>query len=251
MAGQFTSLGDIKQAAFYRGDLEGFTDRHPLINVNQEVNASWRDMRLRLANNDVFDVLATTAILTLPTAEFLAGGGWAEVPWPVDAVSIHGVDVKVGGTWCSVPQGTLAQRRMGPFNNVRGDYQFADDGQAMWIAKSLPTTNSVVGSIMLFPVPSGGQYLLWYLQSWADITTDTTDFPMLEGWANWVAWDLAVKLLIRDIGAQNEAQLEHCKTERDTVWKSLRTNVQRIASDGPIEVQSRYGSRRGGYRMIP
>lgn len=251
MAGQFSTLGDIKQAAFYRADLEGFTDRHPTINVNQEVNASWRDLRLQLANSDVLDVLTSTAVLTLPTVEFIVGAGWAEIPWPSAAVSIHGVDVKVGGTWCSLPQGSLAQRRMGPFNNVRGDYQFADDGQAMWVPKALPLATATAGTIMLFPVPSGGQYLIWYLDAWVDVLVDTTEFPVLEGWANWLMWDVGVKLLIRDIGAANEAQLEHCKTERDRVWKSLRTNVQRIASDGPIEVQSRYGSRRGGYRMIP
>jgi hypothetical protein len=251
MAGQYLTLGEIKLAAVYRGDLEGLSDRHPSFNVNFEVNASWRMLRTMMANNDVVPVLTQTALLTLPVTAQLAGlGGWAEIPWPADAVSIHGLDVVVGGSWSKVNKGMLEQRRMYPYNSDRADYRYAQDAEAIWIEKSLPQGSASPGTIMLFPVPSAGQYILWYLSQWVDITTDTSEFPGQEAWLQWVIWDVAIKALIRDIGVTNEAQLQEAKNERDRIWATVKPNMMRTASDGPIQVQSRYGGR-SGYRMVP
>lgn len=254
MAGQYMTIGEVANAAIYRGDLEGITDRHPTLNMFQEANLSYRDLRVKLANADVQTVLTPTAITALPSTEAVAGGGYAEIDWPVDAVSIHGLDVKVGGYWCNVPQGNFAQRRLGPINADRGDYSYADEGLAMWVVRSLPTTNvsaQVAGKIMLFPTPSGGSYVLWYLPQWVDITLATDLFPGQESWLQWVIWDLACKALIRDIGPNTSAQLEHCMAARERAWAEIRTNTQRLAQDGPIQPQSRYGSRRGsGARLI-
>ena len=250
MAGQYMSLGEIRKAAVYRADLEGLIERHPSLDLNREANLSYRDLRVRLANADVQTVLTPTALLTLPVVEAVAGGGYAEIDWPTDAVSVHGIDVKVGGYWQNVPQGTFAMRRLGPVQG-RGDY--GNDGTTQWIQRSLPTvsgTTAVAGKIMLFPVPEGGQYVLWYLPEWLDLTADTHLFPGQESWLQWVIWDVCVKALARDIGPQTSAQLDECKLARATAWAEIRTNTQRLAQDGPIEVRSRYGSR-GGARLIP
>lgn len=251
MAGQYLTLGDIKQAVTYRGDLEGITDRHPTINMNQEVNLSWRRLRQKLCNAGVMVAMTPTAILTLPTVESVSGGGYAEIPWPTDAVSIHGLDARVGGTWCAVPQGDFAQRRLGPYNSSRGDYQFADAGLAMWILRNLPTATATAGSIMLFPVPSGGQYVLWYLPQWVDITTDSLEFPGQEMWLQWVIWDVVATCLGRDVGVSPSEALARAQAARDILWAEIKPNAQRLASDGPIQPQSRYSSYRAGPRMIP
>lgn len=250
------SLGEVIETATYRADLEGITDRHPLVDLAQEANLSYRDLRVKLANADVQTVLTPTAITALPVVEAVAGGGYAEIDWPVDAVSVHGLDVKVGGYWCTVPQGTFAQRRLGPVWNERGDYTYAGEGLAMWIQRSLPTTNAsaqVAGKIMLFPVPGGGSYVLWYLPQWVDLVLTTDLFPGQESWLQWVCWDLAVKALIRDVGPAPTQQLIECKEARERSWMEIRTNTQRLAQDGPIEVRSRYGGGRGRYgaRLIP
>lgn len=255
MAGQYLSLGEVRNAAVYRADLEGITDRHPTLSMNLEANLSYRELRVKLANNDVQTVLSSTAITALPLVEAVAGGGYAEIDWPTNAVSVHGLDVKVGGYWNTVPQGYFAQRRLGPVVSERGDYSYADEGLALWIQRSLPTTSAatqVAGKIMLFPVPSGGSYVLWFLPEWVDITADTDLFPGQESWLQWVIWDLACKCLIRDIGPQSSAQLDKCEVARERAWSSIKTNTQRLAQDGPIQPQSRYGSFRGrGARLIP
>lgn len=253
MAGQYLTLGEIKAAAVYRGDLEGLSDRHPSFNVNFEVNASMRMLRTMMANNDVLAVLTQTSLLALPTTAQLGGlGGWAELPWPADAVSIHGLDVLVGGSWSSVPKGKLEQRRLFPYNTDRADYRFAGDGEAIWIEKSLPQSSASPGTLMLFPVPSAGQYILWYLSQWIDITNDVAEFPGQEAWLQWVIWDVAVKALIRDTGVTPEAQLKEAQDERERVWQAIKPNLQRLVTDGPVEVQSRYAGGRGGsYRMVP
>lgn len=253
MAGQYNTLGEVRNRAVYRADLEGISDRHPTLDLNAEANLSWRALRMQLANNDVQVVLSPTAILNLPTTEALAGAGYAEIDWPTDAVSVHGIDVKVGGYWCSLPQGHFSQRRLGPVYSERGSYAYADEGLAMWVVRSLPTVNAsapVAGKIQLFPVPDGGQYILWYLPEWVDIALDTDLFPGQESWIEWVICDLACKALTRDIGPQTSAQLEKLTGERERAWLRIKTNSQRLAKDGPIQVPSRYGSSRG-YRMIP
>lgn len=254
MAGQFETLGSIKQAVIYRGDLEGITDRHPTLNLNQEVNASCRMFRTKAATNDVMAVMNTTALLPLPVTAALSGAGyWAELPWPADSVSVHGMDVLVGGTWDVVKHGTLGQRRPMPGTGNRGDYRYASDIEAMWCEKALPQGSASPGIIQLFPVPSGGQYILWYLTPWVDLTTDTADVPLQEAWAQWVIWDVAVKCLIRDVGQTPSAQLEKCESERAACWADIKPAVQRVVKAGPIEVQSRYRNR-GGYgngRVVP
>lgn len=255
MAGQFISLGEVRNAAVYRADLEGISDRHPTVSLNTEANLSYRELRVKLANADVQTVLTPTAILALPVVEAVAGGGYAEIDWPTAAVSVHGLDVKVGGYWNTVPQGTFQQRRLGPVSNDRGDYTYAEEGLAVWIQRSLPTVSgsaTTAGKIMLFPVPSGGSYVLWHLPEWIDITVDSDLFPGQESWLQWVIWDVACKCLIRDTGPQTSAQLQHCMAERERCWADIRTNSQRLAQDQPIQPMSRYGSGRGrGARMIP
>jgi len=255
MAGQYKTLGEVRNQAIFRGDLEGLLDRHPTLNANQEANDAYRRLRVKLANNDVQTVLAPTAILSLPTTEAIAGGGYAEIDWPTGAVSVHGLDVKVGGYWTTVPQGTFTQRRLGPVTSDRGDYQYADEGLAMWIQRSLPTvsgSNPVAGKIMLFPVPSGGSYVLWSLPEWVDITLDSDVFPGQESWLQWVIYELTCVLLVRDIGPNTTAQLQEMQVQRERVWADIKTNAQRLAQDGPIQPVSRYGSARGrGARLIP
>jgi hypothetical protein len=253
MAGQFLTLGEMKAAATYRGDLEGFTDRHPNFSLNFEANASMRMLRLKMANNDVVAVLNQTALLTLPTQAALSNAAyWAEIPWPANAVSVHGMDVLVSGQWDTIDKGVLEQRSAFKRRNRNGEL-FSSVSGAMWCEKGLPQSTNAAGTIMLFPVPTSGQYILWFLDAWVDINTDTAEFPGQEAWLQWVIWDLAVKMLIRDEGQTPESQLQECKQERDRVWADIRPNLQRLANDGPVEVQSRYGSRRGygDYRMIP
>lgn len=255
MAGQFNSLGEIIGMATYRADLEGITDRHPLVNLRQEANMSYRDLRTRLAINGVRTVQQPTAIASLPLVEATAGCGYAEIAWPSNYVSVHGLDVKVGGYWTTVPQADFMQRRLGPVTSDRGDYQYADEGLAQWVVRSLPGVSGSTpqdGAIMLNPVPSGGQYVLWGLTAWVDLVLDSDIFPGQENWIQWVIWDVGVKALGRDIGPQTSAQLQHCLGERERVWATIKTATQRLASDGPIQPSSRYSAGRGrGARMVP
>lgn len=250
MAGQYMSVADVRNAAIYRADLEGITDRHPTLDLTRESNLSYREVRVRLANAGVWPVLSASAIANLPTTEATAGGGYAEVDWPTNAVSIHGVDVKVNGYWTRLGQGDFTQRRSSGIGSSsdRLDYQFADLANAMWIVRSLPTTTTstqVAGKIMLFPVPQNGQYVIWFLPEWVDITNDTDLFPGQEAWLQWVVWDVAVKALIRDIGPQTSAQLQFCMAERERVWAEIKGATYALANDGPIQPQSRYSSSSG------
>lgn len=254
MAGQYLNMGEVRAAVVYRGDLEGIEDRHPTIRINTEINLSARQLRVKLANSDVNAVLTPTAIATLPTTEAVAGGGYAEIDWPLAAVSVHGLDVKVGGYWCTVPQGNFQQRRLGPVRGERGDYMYSDEGLALWVVRSLPTGGAVpaVGKIMLFPVPSGGQYVLWHLTEWVDLLLDSDTLPFQESWVQWIIWDTVVKCLGRDIGPQTSAQLQHALQERDRVWADIKPNAMRLASDQPIQPMNRWGSfRTRSPRMIP
>lgn len=253
MAGQYTTLGEIKAAAIYRGDLEGITDRHPSFSLNYEANASMRTLRLKMANNDVVAVMTTTALLALPVVAALSGAAyWSEIPWPVDAVSIHGLDVLISGEWDSITKGVLEQRNLFRRRSRNGELFHSSSG-AMWCEKSLPQSSAAAGVLMLFPVPTAGQYILWYLSQWVDIVTDTSEFPGQEAWIQWVIWDLTVKALIRDEGQTTQAQLVSATAERDRVWGDIKPNMQRLVGDGPIEVQSRYATRYGNNtpRMIP
>lgn len=250
MAGQYLTLGEVRNAAIYRADLEGITDRHPTLVLNVEANLSYRALRVKLANNDVQMVLTPTAITALPSTEAFPGCGYAELDWPTAAVSVHGIDAKIGGEWDRLTEGTFSQRQPRGIGVSYGECYWPQ-----WCVRSLPTTAAAVvtaGKIMLTPVPAPGSfYTLWFLTEWVDITLDTDLFPGQESWLQWVIWDLACKALIRDIGPQTSAQLQHCMTERDRCWADIRTNTTRLKQTEPIEMQSRYGRSSSRARMIP
>jgi hypothetical protein len=257
MAGQYITLGEAKAAAIYRGDLEGILDRHPNFSLNFEVNASIRHLRQKMATNDVTAVLTPTALLSLPTAAALSGAAyWAEIAWPSDAVSVHGLDVLVNGEWDTIDYGVFEQRRRHQSRQGRGEL-FHSHAGAMWCVRSLPQATATPGAVMVFPIPGGGQYVLWYLSQWVDILTDTAELPGQEAWLQWVIWDVAIKALIRDVGEGSSEQLNRAIQERDRVWSDIKPAIQRVTKAGPIEVESRYPSRRSyGYsagvgRLVP
>jgi hypothetical protein len=244
MAGQFITLGEAKAAAIYRCDLEGILDRHPTFSLTIEVNASMRVLRQKMATNDVQSVLTTTALLNLPTTAALSGAAyWAELPWPADAVSVHGLDVLINGEWDTIEPGVLMQRQRHQSRAGRGEL-FHSHAGAMWCPKSLPQATATPGAIMVFPIPGGGQYVLWYLTQWVDIITDTQELPGQEAWLQWVIWDVGIKALIRDVGEGGSEQLNRAIQERDRLWADIKPAVQRVTKAGPIEVESRYPSRR-------
>lgn len=208
------------------------------------MNASFRHLRQKMATNDVFAVLTSTALQNLPVTAALSGNAyWAELPWPADAVSVHGLDVLINGEWDTIDHGVLEQRRRHQSRAGRGEL-FHSHAGAMWCEKSLPQSTSAAGTIMVFPIPGGGQYILWYLTQWVDIATDTTELPGQELWLQWVIWDVAIKALIRDVGEAGSEQLNRAIQERDRIWADIKPAIQRVVKAGPIEVESRYPSRR-------
>lgn len=252
MAGQMMTMDEVRVAARYRGDLEGLEDRHSDLDLNREANLSVRQLRMKLANEDVLDVLTPTSILSLPSSPAVTGGSWAEIDWPTDAILVRGLDVRVDGSWLTIPQGEFAQRLQGP---IQGQNSFSVGSTlSMWVPRSLPqpsTTTRVAGKIMLFPVPNGGSYILWYLREWTDLTIGTHLFPGQESWVDWVIWDVVVKSLKRDVGPQGNKQLDEAMAERDRCWMTIQSTAKRLATDGPVEVTNRYSGLTGRYpRMV-
>ena len=255
MPGQYQSLGEVKTQAIYRADLEGISDRHPSFMLGVEANASYRRLRLKLANADVMHVLTATAAAPLPTTPALANCGYAEIDWPIAAISVHGLDVLVDGDWEPIPQGNMTNRRAHGRTRDTYDRSYRGRSDLTWIPRTLPTASAATpqpGKIMIFPVPSTTvQYVLWYLEQWTDIVLDTDVFPAQEGWIDWVIWDLAATALIRDTGPATTAQLEHVIASRERVWNDIRGSALRLHNDGPIEVVSRYGRGNSTHRLVP
>jgi hypothetical protein len=248
---QVISLTEMRARVRYRFDLESLTARHPDADVDAEINRSWRKMRMRLANVGVLAVLDGTNAAALPTSAAASGETYAEIDWPTDAVSVHGLDVRLSDYWYPLEQVDFTSRRRFAFQSEIGSGWGRDITTAAWCVRSLPTTattSAVAGKIMIMPVPTSGQYRLWYLPEWVDITTGSHVFPGQEGWHEWTIFDAGITALRRDNDAAGT--LADARAEQATIWNDILRGVPRLADDGPIEPMPRRGSYHGP-RMAP
>jgi len=213
----------------FLGDIEGQTARHPDADILRRLNAQIRALRgMVTARGGPYFLTATTAATLEGTA--VADEGYSEVPYPATAVQIHGVDVDLtasGAGWRPLRPISWAQRR---------NAQYPGPGYPEWFAvRTIPIASgasTVAGAIAIFPSAASGQYKIWYLPDFVDLSAGTDVFLGLPDWHEWVVWSV-----VQDISARDDDQREtHTIATQKAAAAELRLveAIGRVQSAGPL-----------------
>ncbi len=167
---------------------------------------------------------------------------YAEVDFPTDAIAIYGVRVNVNGSrWYPL-------KRI-PFGAIH-DYQFLptfsgfapNRGPIAYTTRILPDgvgSTETVGKIMILPIPTSGNYAVWYLQGWADRTADTDTFPGMADFHEWAILNTCIKMAQPDGDSAQQVQL--WMLERQRVEGLITARAMQFEDGLPIEPRDARG----------
>lgn len=228
--------GDI----VYRYSIVGLQNRHPTgVNgrVRQLFNASWRETREIQAmalDAGFFQRGASTPLPVAPPVAF-PDECYVEVPYPTDAISVVLVLVQkaTGQRWVPLSPTTLPglydEQRSTTFGTSRRMPR-------RYALQTLPDgvgQTETAGKVLLAPVPSGGNYAIWYLQGWQDRTADTDTIPGAANHIEHAILGTLLKMCQPDSDSQKQAQI--WMMERMRIQELVEARAQRMLDGMALE----------------
>lgn len=233
MSYQFRRLQDLEEDIRYRFSTAGVRNRHPPDRIRALINASWQRLRAIVSLADDGTFLQASDVLSLPTSAAVSGEVYAEIDWPLDAARIYGLRAQATSSSRWYP---LKKIPWAAFH----DYQFdallegwrRQPGARAYCSRTIPSgveTVETVGKIMIVPVPTGGNYRLWYMQAWQPQIEDDDTFPGHEDWFEFVIYDVLIKMLGPD--ADSKKMYLQWAGERKEARSLIESTALRL-SDG-------------------
>lgn len=242
--------GDIT----YRFSIAGVSQRHSLGSagrVRQLFNASWRETRelVALAEDGEGAYLVRAAALALPIVAAVAGEPYAVIPWPTDAIGVGMVRVQVNGTrWYGLKRASFLAIH---------DYQNLDTfagyspnrSPVIYASRIAPDgvgNTETSGEIMIAPIPTAGNYALWYLQGWQDRIADSDTIPGMANWIEHAVLSTCIRMAQPDSDSQKQVQI--WMIERNRIEAQITARAQKMAGSLPLEPRD---ARGDGYDSNP
>jgi hypothetical protein len=225
MSAGFKTMLQIEASIQYRFSVSGVSARHTPGSggrIRALFNGSWRRLREMVSLASDGSYLLGTTPANLPTTATVTGDVYAEVDWPLDAIAIYGVRVQAqtAGRWYPLKRVPWAA-----FQDYQSDSMFAafsqqqnPVGYCTRLAPDGAGAVETVGKVMIFPVPRGGQYRLWYLQAHTDRVADTSTFNGFADFFLWAELDTCIQMLSPD----NDSDKSY------TMWSRERDKAQAL-----------------------
>lgn len=150
----------------------GSTFRHPTTIVDEIADETFRRTRSCVARRGFREYHVQTTKAALPTTAASTGEQFATVAYPTGATHIRGLDVLQSGVWRRLKhQDGWSERRDHQDTNQAGERPYAWD---VLSHGSVATTVLTAGTIAIFPIPTFGDYTIWYLPEWTAIASHDT-----------------------------------------------------------------------------
>ncbi len=234
-------IAEVRSAS----DTQSLAERHPDADLTIYINDSIRSLRGLVTSSGFPYFLEATAPATL-VGTAVTGEDYSVIPFPPTALQIHGIDVGFAGPsygdWYTLRPITWAQRR----DNSTGWGINANVGAfaapRVFAVMQLPFGTGAAttpGTIALFPAANAGQYKVWFLGDFTDLTANDV-FLGLPDWHEWIIQDVVEKLAQRDDDQHETAVI--AQQRRATAWERVISSVPRVIAAGPLR------PRRGGTR---
>jgi hypothetical protein len=222
----------------YRFSIVGLNNRHSSGSggrIRQLLNASWRETREITAMALDGGYLQRGATTALPVAPPVTGEVYVEVPYPVDAISVHLVLVQkaAGQRWRPLSPTTLP----GLYDQQRSStFGISQRMPKVYALQTIPDgvgQTETAGKVLLAPVPSSGNYSLWYLQGWTDRTADADTIPGAANHIEHAILGTLIKMSQPDSDSQKQAQL--WMMERQRIEDLVESRARRMLDGMALE----------------
>ena len=166
---------DLRSLVTRRARIVDHSNSHPAADLNKDCDDAYRELRTLATNSRWSTFLKTTGALALPTSAASTGENYAAIPVPVDCTQVRKLEVNFGSVWQPVEEVGLGQLRLfsqnsptriGPFG-----WCLLDQGVQATTVGNDGTTDP--GVIAISPIPTSGNYQIWYLPEFSNLTADT------------------------------------------------------------------------------
>lgn len=250
MSAQFSTLLEIVTQIQYRGNLDGYDQRHPAATLKILWNISWQELRemVSFLEDGTFLQQTTPATFASVSATTAATGEvYSVIDWPITAVAIFGVRVKnTSGQWRALKPLPTAALHDYQYNGFATGNTRAPVG---YILKTIPfaaASTETAGKIMLVPVPTAGTFSVWYLEAWTPLTSDTDKVSGHAAWIEWSIWNTVIKARAKD--GQQDATYRIALDERDRCKTRIEQRANRLNEGLSMEPRD---ARGDGYDPDP
>jgi hypothetical protein len=243
LSSQFRRLSDIVADVRYRFGTGGVTNRHPPERIKQLFNISWQHLREIVALTAEGAYLEATVPANLSTVAAVTGEVYSEQDWPVDAVAIMGVRVRAttSSRWYPLKRIPWAAYQDYQYANVLDGFR-RQPGPIAYIARKIQDgveTTETPGKIMIMPIPTGGQYRLWYLPAWTPQVEEDDLFSGHAAWFEWALYDTLIKMLGPD--ADTKKNYGIWSLERDAARALIESRANRLVDGDALEPRDARG----------
>lgn len=207
------SLTQLQDEIRYRADIQTMLARHPNADLTRAINQSIQRLREKVSQKSRMFLASTLGSCTVGP---LAGYSFGTIPWPATAVRIYGIDV----TYQANDIRTLEYIQWNERNDFRDAYGTNNGIPVAFTTYNIGTesTNTIAaGNIAIFPAASSTYaYAIWFLPVFVDLVTGTDVWNGVDGWEEWVVWDVVKKVTARDNDMANCYAI--ASAEQDKVW---------------------------------
>lgn len=209
------------------------------------INESWQALRELVT--DKGDLLYVKNVTTSTGVGPDTGKAYGLLALPATAVRIHAIDITVGTDIRPLTPVSFndrnAFRENGILTGVPTNFAIFNIGEESgasvgngWIAL-LPAPNAV------YPVT------IYYLPSWSDISNDAHVFDGFAGWDDWVAYDVVLKLAMKDNDMARTADIAMTqKADAEKRVLAACNSMQRVAPSHGRDTARE--ARRSGFRRF-
>lgn len=215
----------------------GTIPRHPTAWVNGILNDSFRSLRAFVTARRFNLYKLSTTAAALPVVPPVTGETYAEIPWPITATDILGVDVLLttGYGWFPLEPVEWDERRNFIQSPLFGSNMYSPTAFSVVSQGTVAGAVYTTGTIALFPLPAAGSYKVWFLPEHVDVTVDANLYLFGdEDWAQWVIWEGVRRIAARD----NDSNNRLAEAARQLNPKAPDTVAYRIAQSAPRHVRA-------------
>lgn len=236
----------VRRHADLGPDTTSTTARWPNADINREINASWQALRRLLVSTSAAKTLYCKASSANTAQGATSPKAWTDLPLPADFSHLVGLEI-------TLPNGRL--RSLTPIAFEERNQYFDTFGLITGTPLhffiynvGVESANTVsTGTAGLVPATNAiYAYTLWYLPSWVDRITDTDVFDGVEGWDDWVIWDVVEKIAMAEGGADGGmgAVAELAAREREKAEQAILQSANGVQRVGPITRIDMMGAAR-------
>lgn len=173
--------------------------RHPSANLYPIFNASYRSLRDLVLSYGYTQLLVRGATTALPIAPVETNERYAVISVPVAVNQVKMLDIRIApDDWRFLPEVSLLQLRELTRSRWRGvaETPRRPRGWCLLTSGTVSGSTFTAGSIAIAPVPTGGDYALWTMPEWTDITSSTDVFLFAnEDWRQWMLFNAMAKIV--------------------------------------------------------